>query len=196
MTSGYAPERLRARLRAFRLDRMVRLIHQRHRPNPLGVIPTSSRFSDPDGRYAVLYAAASVRCALWETVVRDRLTRRERRVVPRSEIEDRIVVWLRSREQLALVDLRGDGPVRIGAPTAVTHDANHAAGRALAAATYEALPDADGFLYSSRFTKESCVAVFDRAISRLAVMDTAPLITQAELVDALSDYGITLVSPP
>lgn len=175
---------------------MVRLIHQRHRLSPLGAIPSSSRFSDPDGRFAVLYAAASVRCSLWETVVRDRLARRERRVLPRSDIQDRIVVWLRSIGPLALVDLRGDGPVRIGAPTAVTHDANHAAGRALASATYEALPDADGFLYSSRFTRDHCVAVFDRAIGKLAVMDTAPLIVQAELLDALSDYGITLTSPP
>ena len=36
-----------------------------------------------------------------------------------------------ARPALSLVDLRGDGPIRIAAPTAVAHDANHAAGRSL-----------------------------------------------------------------
>ena len=42
---------------------------------------------------------------------------------------------IRSTGPLSLVDLRGDGPIRIAAPTAVAHDANHAAGRSLSAAT-------------------------------------------------------------
>ena len=95
-----------------------------------------------------------------------------------------------------MVDLRRDGPIRIAAPTAVTHDANHAAGRALSAATYGEVPEADGFLFQSRFTGHTCVAVFDRAIRKLAVLDVVPLTEHEDFLQALSDYEITLVTPP
>ena len=51
-----------------------------------------------------------------------------------------------------LVGLRGDGPIRIGASTAVAHATSHAASRALSATVHDALLDADGFLYSLMFT--------------------------------------------
>lgn len=96
--------------------------------------------------------------------MRNRFTRRKRRELPRSDVEARLVVELRSTEALFLIDLRKDGPIRIAAPPAVAHDSNHAAGRALSAATYANVPEADGFLFQSRFTGHQCVAVFDRAI--------------------------------
>ena len=94
------------------------------------------------------------------------------------------------------MDLRSDGPVRMGAPTAVIHDAHHAAGRALSAAIYGDLPDVDGIPYPSRFTTETCVAVFDRAIHKLQATEVAPLIAAAGFEDLLSDYGITLTRAP
>ena len=54
-----------------------------------------------------------------------------------------------------MVDVRGDGPVRIGAPSAVAHDGNYAAGRALSGAVHGGVPQADGFMFGSRF-KYSC----------------------------------------
>ena len=103
---------------------------------------------------------------------------------------------IRSTEKLTLVDLRGDGPIRIAAPTAVTHDANHAAGRALSSATYATVPEADGFLFRSRFTGHVCAAIFDRAIPKLAVVDVSLLIDNADFVSALTDYEIALLTPP
>ena len=133
MTGDYDPDRLRSRLRGVRLGRVFRVIHRDRRPTPLGAAPAPSRFSDPQERYAVLYASDSVRCAFWETLARNRFARRRRRELPRSEVEARLVVSIGSTGPLALIDLRGDGPVRIGAPSAVAHDGNHAAGRALSA---------------------------------------------------------------
>ena len=82
----------------------------------------------------MLYASETVRCAFWETLGRNRFARRRRRELPRTEVEARLVVSILSIEPLALIDLRGDGPARIGAPSAVAHDGNHASGRALSAA--------------------------------------------------------------
>ena len=111
-------------------------------------------------------------------------------------MEDRLIVSLRSIEPLNLIDLRRDGPIRIGAPPAVAHDANHTAGRALSAAAYRGAPEADGFLFESRFTGHACVAVFDRAIGKLEAPNVAPLVEDGDFLDMLSDYDIVLTTPP
>ena len=47
MSRGYAAKGIRERIHTVRLDEAYRLIRRRHRDRPLGTIPTSSRFSDP-----------------------------------------------------------------------------------------------------------------------------------------------------
>ena len=175
---------------------MFRVIHESVRTRPLSAVPAPSRFSDPAGKYAVLYAAETVSCCLWEAVVRNRLTRSQRRELPRVDVELRLVVALATQEDLTLADLRGDGPIQIGASPAVAHDSNHAAGRALSAATFADVPEADGFLFASRFTGHQCVAVFDRAISKLQLLSVTPLIEHADFLEALDDYDILLTTPP
>ena len=171
---------------------MHRLIGSDHRDSPLGAVASPSRFSDPAGKFSVLYAAETVSCAFWEALARNRFTRRRRRELPLADVAARVLVSLCSDDALNLVDLRTDGPVRIGAPTAVAHDANHAAGRALAAVTYASVPQADGFLYLSRFTGDACVAVFDRAFGRLSLLSIMPLVASAEFLQALDDYDVVL----
>ena len=103
---------------------------------------------------------------------------------------------LASREDLTLADLRGDGPIQIGASPAVAHDSNHAAGRSLSAATFADVPEADRFLYQSRFTAHLCAAIFDRAIGKLHGLRVTPLIEHADFLEALVDYDILLTRPP
>lgn len=196
MSPPYDPDRIRERLRSTQLERVFRLIHFSHCGRPLGAIPSPSRFSDPAKRYAVLYAAAAVRCGFWEAIVRNRFTHRRRREVPRSEVEARLVVSLRSQGSLSLIDLRGDGPIRIGAPTAVAHDTNHAAGRALSTIVYNHVPEADGFLYQSRFTGHDCVAIFERSFPSLMVLRITPLVEHMDFLDALVEYDIMLTERP
>ena len=86
--------------------------------------------------------------------------------------------------------------MRIGAPSAVAHDGNHAAGRALSAAVHAGVPEADGFLFTSRFTGDACVAVFDRAISKLRTLSIDELVRHAGFLDTLDDYDIELTEPP
>ena len=207
MSRGYAAKGIRERIHTVRLDESYRLIRRRHQDRPLGTIPTSSRFSDPLGRYSVLYATQSIlgrysvlyatqsmQCAVWEGLARDRFARRRRRILAFREAEPVVVVTLHTIEPLSLVDLRHDGPVRIGAPTAVTHDADHRAGQSLSAATYANVPEADGFVYQSRFTGHTCMAVFDRAIGKLAVRDVTGLVQHPKFADVLIDNEITLRS--
>jgi len=160
----YDVERIRGRLVTIRVEAFYRMIRVLHEDDPLGVAPKPSRFSDPAGGFAVLYAAATVRCAFWESIARNRFTRRKNRELPTSTVNAMRVVTLRSTKPLVLLDLRGDGPIRIGAPTAVAHDTNHAAGRALSAAIYAIVPEADGLVFPSRFTGHTCIAVFGHAV--------------------------------
>ena len=142
----------------------------------------------------MLYATESMHCAIWEGLARDRFTRRRQRILALREVELTVVVTLQTFDPLSLVDLRDDGPVRIGAPTAVAHDADHRAGRSLSATTYSDVPEADGFVYRSRFTGHTCVAVFDRATAKLAACDVDGLIHHPRFADVLIDYGILLHS--
>ena len=144
----------------------------------------------------MVYASEAVRCAFWGTLGRNRFARRRQREFPRREADARLVVSIRSTGPLALIDLRGDGPIRIGAPSAVAHDGNHAAGRALSAAVHATVPEAEGFLFVSRFTGHACVAVFERAFGKLTALDIAELAVHADFLDALDGYGISLAAPP
>lgn len=196
MTSAYELERIRRCLRCVEIRHVFRLIPDQYATMPFGVGSAPSRFSDPAGVFSVLYAAADIATAFWEGLVRHQLTRRKRRKLSRSEIDTRLIVKITATEPLNLVDLRDDAPIRIGAPTAITHDTNHAAGRAFSAEIYLGLPEADGLLYESRFTGQACIAVYDRAIGKLEAVSTAPLGHHAEFLAALTDYEITLVEAP
>ena len=119
-----------------------------------------------------------------------------RRMVPRADAESALVVSISCDEPLALVDLRADGPVRISAPSAAAHDGIHAAGRALSGAVHGGVSEADGFVFASLFTGDSCVAIFERALGRLRASGIAELVRQVEFLEVLDDYDIVLTAPP
>ena len=127
----------------------------------------------------------------WSVACQYRFARRRRRILAFREAEPIVVVTLYTIGPLSLVDLRHDGSMRIGASTAVTHDADHRAGQSLSAATYSNVSEADGFVYQSRFTGHMCMAVFDRAIAKLAVSDMTGLVRHPKFADVLIDYEIT-----
>ena len=102
--------------------------------------------------------------------------------------ESALVVSISCDEPPALVDLRADKPVCIGAPSAVAPDGNHAAGRSLSGAVHGGVPEADGFMFASRFTGDSCVAIFERAYGRLWASGIAELVRHVEFPEALDDY--------
>lgn len=64
------------------------------------------------------------------------------------------------------------------------------------AAVHEGLPEAHGFLFTSRFTGDPCVTVFDRAFGRLQAVDAAEILQHGEFLDALDQYDIVQTRPP
>ena len=167
----------------------------RHLATPLGTVPADSRFCSHEVGYSVLYASPDFATAFIETVVRDRFIRRRERAVTLKEISDR--AWARISTQqgamLSLLDLRGDGCIRLGAPTDAVHARNHAAGRALARAVHAEHADIDGLIYVSRLTGEDVYAVFDRGAGKLESTETGALMDHLELPHVLDRHGIGIV---
>ena len=116
----------------------------------------------------MLYAAPGFATAFIETVVRDRFVRRPERNVAWREITERAWARITARPGtvLTLLDLRGAGCARVGAPTDAVHARNHAAGRAFAKAVHAEHADIEGLLYDSRWG-EACLCAADWAIKVL-----------------------------
>ena len=195
MTARYPRSRIASVLVRSGLSAGYRIMPVRHVAKPLGTVTADSRFCSRGGGYTVLYASPDFATAFVETVVRDRFTyQRERRVALR-EVTERAWARISTRPEaeLTLLDLRGDGCTRIGAPTDAVRARNHAAGRALAKAIHAAHPDIDGVVYVSRLTDKEVYAVFDRGMTKLEATGTGLLGDHPDLPDLLRRHGIQLV---
>lgn len=193
---AYSRKRIEDVLTKAKLPPSSRIIPHRYLETPLGVAPGDSRFCSKADGFTVLYASPEFATAFIETIVRDRFTRRDQREVLLKEVTGRgwALITTKPRAKLALLDLRKDGCVRLGAPTDTVNARNHAAGRALGRAIYSDHKDVDGLLFSSRLTGEDIYAVFDRGIAKLNAAETGILPEHPELTDVLSNYSIKLIT--
>ncbi|MBB4287848.1 RES family NAD+ phosphorylase [Roseospira goensis] len=175
----------------------MRIVPARHLGTPLGTAPADSRFCARADGFTVLYAAMDMETAVVETIVRDRFTHRTQRRISLVEITARGWVRIDSRPGTAvrLLDLRGDGCIRLGAPTDAVGARHHGAGRALGRAIHAQHPGVDGILFASRLTGRDIVAVYDRAAGRLLAVATGALHGHKELPGLLARHRIGLVRP-
>ena len=191
----YPRNRIESALLKGSLPASCRIMPARYQASPLGSRPADSRFCSRDASYTVLYASPDFATAFAETVVRDRFTRRRNRIVGLKEITGRIwaLISAQSGSELTLLDLRGDGCTRIGAPSDAVHARNHAAGRALARAIHAEHVEIDGLVYVSRLTGEDIYAVFNRGLSKVEATESGMLVDHPQLPEVLARHGIGLV---
>ena len=191
----YSRNRIESVLLEVRIRDACRILPRHHAVSPLGTIPADSRFCSRNAGYTVLYASPGFATAFIETVVRDRFTWRRDREVELKEIAER--AWTRistlPAATLTLLDLRGEGCTRLGAPTDAVHARNHAAGRAFAKAIHAQHADIEGLLYVSRLTGKDVYAVFDRGKEKLVSTGTGTLMNHPDLPDILKRHGIRLI---
>lgn len=186
---------LRARVEAVLTQRSIHAtrLFKRHHPDPIGTVPSPSRFCDGSS-FAVLYGATDFDTAFLEVVVRDRFVRKPDRRVPFSELQTRRwVTFISQGKELNLINLTFDRAIKLGAPTDAAKARSHSAGRALAKSIYADHPDVDGFLYESRLTGMECFAIFDRAVAKLRVWEVGEVTTHSLLPSVLTMHDITLV---
>jgi len=170
-------------------------------PSPLGYGKTPSRFSDPrvalreDERFGVFYIGASIRVCFLETVLRDRRTARTGYLpIPESELQEWNTVSVEITEALRLVDLTGDGPVRMGIPTDAGRASRHHWGQIWSLALWGHSSEPDGILFPSRLNTELNIALFDRAMPKIRHAMVVPLLNQyREMADILQRFELSIV---
>jgi hypothetical protein len=94
---------------------------------------------------------------------------------------------------LRLVDLRGDGPLRMGVPSDVVGATRQALARAWSLAFHEHPMKPDGIIYPSRLNEEINLAIYDHAIPRLRVQRHTTLLEARGFADILNDLKVALV---
>jgi hypothetical protein len=168
-------------------------------PDPLGFGKTPSRFSDPrrrdaTKRFGVLYLGETLKVCFLEAVLRDR---RDGLIgdlpIDEKEIYARRYAEVESIAELSLVDLREDHAIRMGVPTDVAKSSRQRLARSWALAFHEHQSLPDGIIYPSRLNGHTNVAVFERAVSKLAPARVMPLIGAPGLAAVINDLRVSLV---
>jgi RES domain len=173
-----------------------RRMYQSHHPNPLGYGHGPSRFSDPNAppRFGVIYIGSSVKVCFVETILRDRgVGRLGDLPIAMAELEAWTCAELRINGNLRMIDLRGDGLVRMRIPTDVAGARSQNSSRAWSAAFWSHNEVPDG-IYHSRLNGETNIAVYDRALTKLHVAATPRLVEcRSDLANIIKDFDLSLV---
>jgi hypothetical protein len=179
-------------------ERFGHIYHKRY-PDPLGFGKTKSRFSDPrhrvpSHRFGVLYLGGSLKVCFVEAMLRDQ---RNGRVgdypIAETELRDRFFVEIEIVVPLSVVDLRGDGPLRMGVPSDVIGGSRQGLARIWSIAFYDHLARPDGIVYPSRLNGETNLAVYDRAVTKLRAHRPLPLIDAVGFAAVLDDLKVAVI---
>jgi hypothetical protein len=141
----------------------------------------------------VLYLGSTFKVCFVEAVLRDQgdgrtgdLLLDERDLAARSYADVEVT------EPLMLVDLREDGPLRMGVPSDVARGSKQSLARLWSVAFHEHPVGPDGIIYPSRLNGETNLAVYGRAVGKLTVVSISPLLRQSGLARVLHDLKVGL----
>ena len=143
---------------------------------------TKSRFSDPRqrlqaNRFGVLYLGATLKVCFIEAMLRDQ---RNGQVGDYPIAESELRAWLFAEIEIAaslsIVDLRGDGALRMGVPSDVIGSSRQGLARVWSVAFHDHPAQPGGIIYPSRLNGETNLAVYDRVIAKLRPVGSVPLI--------------------
>lgn len=170
-------------------------------PTPLGYGFASSRFSDPATalqppyRFGVVYLGSSVKVSFAETILRDRGDGRLNDfAIEWAQLEEWTCGQLVTSAPLNLVDMRGDGLIRMGIPTDVARARSHELSQKWSRALWSHDQRPDGIAYESRLNGETNIVVYDRALHKLSPTGTPRLVDcRAELAQILRDFALAIV---
>jgi hypothetical protein len=173
----------------------VRLYLTRH-PDPLGFGYGRSRFSDPTGKaFGVVYAGSTLKVAFNEVVLRDRGDGRSSSVpIPLAELEALTCADIEVVDELRLVDLTGDGPLRMGVPSDVVGARDHSLAQVGSSAFHAHRDMPDGAHNPSRLNEERNVALYDRSLVKMRAKTVCPLLSKRrELARLINEFDLAII---
>ncbi len=171
-------------------------MYRHHHPDPLGYALVPSRLSDPTGQaFGVVYLGASLPVCFAEAILRDRGDGRVAALpLPFSEIEAWVCAEIEQTEELRLIDLTGNGALRMGVPSDVVGARDQATARLWSAAFHMHSEHVDGILYPSRLNEERNVALYSRALSKIRVAAAPRLVElRDELAAVINQFDLAIV---
>jgi hypothetical protein len=174
-------------------------IHRKTFPDPLGLGKSPSRFSDPRrrteaNRFGVLYLGSSLKVCFLETMLRDERDGIVGQIeIAESELDNRRYAEIQVNQALRLLDLTGDGPVRMGIPSDVARSRRQVLARKWSVAFHEHPAQVDGIVYPSRLNGETNLAIYGRAVGKLELLRAQNLKRAAGLPDVLDDFLVALL---
>ena len=178
-------------------ERFFRIYPDRY-PDPLGYGMGPSRFSDPrrrpdHGRFGVLYLGASLKVCFVEAVLRDR----RNGAVGDYPIEETELAQFAYAEVCGcgLPEPRGFAPRRsdpYGRAERRCQCFRSALGAGLVRRVHEHPRTPDGVIYHSRLNQEVSLAIYDRAIGKLAALLVSPLLRAPDFPGVLNDLNVAL----
>jgi hypothetical protein len=142
----------------------------------------------------VLYLGSSLKVCFLEAVLRDD---RDGVVgdfpMDEAELDARQYAQVMTKAELTLLDLTGDGPVRMGVPSDVLRASRQSLARRWSIAFHDHPAEVDGIYYPSRLNGEVNLAIYGRAVSKLTVATTQSLRAAPGLARVLNDLDVALV---
>lgn len=166
--------------------------------DPLGFGKSLTRFSDPRrrvpaNRFGVLYLGSSLKVCFVESVMRDQGDGRiDDLLLDDRDLAIRSYATIEVTAALSLVDLRGDGPLRMGIPSDVARSSKQSLARRWSLAIHEHPAQPDGIIYPSRLNSETNLAIYDRAILKLRAVARGELLKEVGLAAVLRDLKVGL----
>ncbi len=192
-------DRVVLQIKIVRVGTELGRIHRKSFPDPLGFGKNPSRFSDPrrrteSNRFGVLYLGSSLKVCFLETMIRDDRDGIVGHIeIAETELDERLYAEIRVREALRIVDLTGDGPVRMGIPSDVARGRTQVLARKWSVAFHEHPHRPDGIVYPSRLNGEINFAIYGRAVGKLELVRQQDLKRAAGLPSVLNDFLVALV---
>lgn len=169
-----------------------------HFPDPLGFGFAPSRFSDPrknpPRRFGVYYVGQTFEVAFLETILRDRRNGNPGPLIlSAADLDAYVHVHVTVQSPLDLVDLRGGQAVALGVRTNAVRASTHRLGQRASLAAYLRAERLDGIWYPSRLNGDDNLAIYDRAVPKLAAGPRRRLTICLELAPILGAYRVALV---
>lgn len=148
-----------------------------------------NRFDDPARQYGVSYLSQTIEGAFAETCLRAIGAR----FVVLSFLETRSFCEIEVTSPVKLVSVHGPGLARIGA-TGIVTSGPHSVAQQWSRAIHDHSSGVDGVAYRSTHDNgELCVALFEQAQDRLAVIASTPMLSnRARLGELLTRYKVGL----
>jgi hypothetical protein len=153
--------------------------------------PPVHRFDDPRGEFRVCYLANTIDVSFAETFLRNPPVR----ILGLDDLAARSVATVEVQRAARLVSLHGPGLARLGITAGLASTTDYALSQAWSRALWEHVDAPDGLVYRSRHDDSAlCVALYDRARERLAVVADNTLTADPRLLARLLkryDLGLT-----